>query len=76
MSTSEDDPPATAADRLRATQERIISLGKSACERRSLLQGRETHLVLVDTLPVILNQLAEALSPHHPRRTATQGSTA
>jgi signal transduction histidine kinase len=37
--------------------------------------AREPHLILINTLPVILEQLAEALSPHHPRRTATEGSS-
>lgn len=32
-------------------------------------------MVLINTLPAILDHLAEALSPEHPRRVATQNST-
>lgn len=35
----------------------------------------ESHPILIDTLPALLRHLAEALSPKHPRRTATEGST-
>jgi len=31
--------------------------------------------ILIDTLPVFLEQLAQALSPKHPRADATQSST-
>ena len=37
--------------------------------------GRESRPILINTLPAVLDQLAEALSPEHPRRTALQGST-
>ena len=35
----------------------------------------EAHPILIDTFPAILHQIAEALSPVHPRRTATEGSS-
>jgi signal transduction histidine kinase len=37
--------------------------------------GREPRPILINTLPAVLDQLAEALAADHPRRTATQGST-
>jgi signal transduction histidine kinase len=37
--------------------------------------SRESHPVLIDTLPAFLDHLVEALSPEHPRWLATEGST-
>jgi signal transduction histidine kinase len=65
----------TAADRLRANKERILSLWENRLRKTVAAAGREPSLVLINTLPAVLDQLAEALSPEHPRRTATDGST-
>lgn len=66
---------AHAGDRLRANKERVVSLWTVRLRDEIPAAGREAHLILVDTLPAILDQLAEALTPDHPRRVATQGST-
>jgi signal transduction histidine kinase len=64
-----------AAERLRANKERILSLWEERLRKNVAAAGREASLILINTLPAVLDQLAEALSPKHPRRTATDGST-
>jgi signal transduction histidine kinase len=66
----------TAADRLLANKERILSVWEERLRKTVAAAGREPSLILINTLPALLDQLAEALSPEHPRRTATDGSTA
>jgi signal transduction histidine kinase len=67
--------PSTARDRLLANTERILTLWEERLREAVVAARRELHPILVDTLPAVLDQLAEALSQDHPRRTATQGST-
>jgi len=62
-------------DRLLAQKERIISDWVSRVRAEVPAAGRESHPVLVDTLPAVLDQLAEAFTPRGPRRLATDGST-
>jgi signal transduction histidine kinase len=64
-----------AADRLLANKERILSLWEERLRKTVAAADREPSLILINTLPAVLDQLAEALSPEHPRRTATEGST-
>ncbi len=64
-----------AADRLLAANERVLSVWEERVRKEVRAAGREPHAILINTLPAILRQLAEALSPGHPRRTATDGST-
>ena len=64
-----------AADRLLASKERILTVWEERLRTNVSAARHEPSLVLIDTLPALLDQLAEALSPHHPRRTATAGST-
>src|SRR4051812_2613897 len=64
-----------AADRLLANKERILSLWEERLRKNVVAAGPEPSLILINTLPAVLDQLAEALSPEHPRRTATEGST-
>jgi len=66
---------ATARDRLLANTERILALWEQRVRQEVAAAQREPHPILIDTLPAVLHQLAEALSRDHPRRTATQGST-
>jgi signal transduction histidine kinase len=65
-----------AARRLLANKDRVMALWEARLRQEVPAAAQESHLILVNTLPVLLDQLAEALSPHHPRGTATQGSTA
>ncbi len=64
-----------AADRLRANKGRILSLWEERLRQTVAAAGRQPSLILINTLPAVLDQLAEALFPDHPRRTATDGST-
>ena len=65
----------TAADRLVASRERILTLWEQRLRQEVAAARREPSLILINTLPALLDQLAEALSPDHPRATATAGST-
>jgi signal transduction histidine kinase len=58
-----------------AQKERILGMWEERLRREVAAAGREPGPILINTLPAVLDQLAEALSPEHPRRTATQGST-
>jgi len=64
-----------AGARILANKERILSLWEERVRREIAAAAGESHPVLIDTLPALLRQVAEALSPAHPRRTATEGST-
>jgi signal transduction histidine kinase len=61
--------------RLLASKERILSLWEQRVRQEVPAAAGESHPNLIDTLPALLRQLAEALSSNHPRRTATDGST-
>lgn len=61
--------------RLLANQERILTLWEQRLRQEVPAAAGESHPILIDTLPTLLRQLAEALSPRLPRRTATEGST-
>ena len=74
-SKSPPDRSASAADRLLANKEHVLSLWEERLRKTVTAAGREPSLILINTLPAVLDQLAEALSPEHPRRTATDGST-
>jgi signal transduction histidine kinase len=64
-----------AGDRLLAHKERILALWEARLRKEVPAAAQQPHLILIDTLPAVLDHLAEALSPRHPRRTATDGST-
>jgi signal transduction histidine kinase len=64
-----------AGDRLRASKERVISTWEARVRNEIPVAKREARLILIDTLPAVLEQLIEAFSPDHARLTATQGST-
>jgi signal transduction histidine kinase len=74
-SEKKPDDGLSAADRLRAKKERVLSLWEERLRKTVAAAGREPSLILINTLPAVLDQLAEALSPEHPRRTASDGST-
>lgn len=67
--------PATAAQRLLANKERVLAVWEERLRNEVAAAGREPHMILINTLPAVLDQLADALAPDHPRRTATEGST-
>lgn len=61
--------------RLLANKERILSLWEERVRSSVPAAKTEPHPILIDTLPALLRQIAQALSPAHPRRTATEGSS-
>lgn len=65
----------SARDRLVASRERILSLWEQRVRNELAVARREPQPILIDTLPALLDQLADALSGDHSRRTATHGST-
>src|SRR3982751_3688522 len=64
-----------AGDRLLASRDRILALWEQRVRKEIATAATEEHPILIDTFPAILRQIAEALSPEHPRRTATEGSS-
>ena len=63
-----------AADRLVANKERILSRWEERLRKNVAAAGRESSSILIDTLPAVLDHLAQALSPLHPRSIATAGA--
>lgn len=61
--------------RLLANVERIIAHWEARIRQEIPAAADESHPLLVDTLPALLRQMAEAMTPQHPRRTATEGSS-
>jgi signal transduction histidine kinase len=66
---------AHASDRLLANKERILSLWEERLRETVAAAGRHSSSILINTLPAVLDQLAQALSPVDSRGTATEGST-
>lgn len=64
----------SGASRLLANAERILTLWEAGVRQRVPAAATESHPVLIDTLPALLQQIAEALSENHPRRDATEGN--
>src|SRR3954463_13240241 len=64
-----------AADGLMARREHVLALWEKRVRKEIPAAAAEDHPIIIDTLPAVLRQLAEALSPEHPRRTATEGSS-
>src|SRR4051812_1425851 len=58
-----------------AARERVLALWEERVRREIPAARGADHPILIDTLPAVLRQLAEALSALHPRRTATEGSS-
>lgn len=64
-----------ASARLLANQDRILRVWEERIRQQVAAAQKTSRPVLINTLPALLRQLAEALAPLHPRRTATEGST-
>src|SRR3954467_5770610 len=58
-----------------ANRERVLALWEERVRKEIPAAATEDHPIIIDTLPAVLRQLAEALSSEHPRRTATEGSS-
>ncbi len=68
-------PRASAAERLLAGKERVMLLWEQRLREQVPAAATERHPILIDTLPALLDNLAEALSSQHPRGTAVEGTT-
>src|SRR4051812_41158453 len=66
---------AQASDRLLAARERIMALWEQRIRAEIPAAAEEEHPILIDTLPAVLHQLAQALSPRPPRAEAPEGSS-
>ena len=65
----------SASTRLYENKDRIISLWETALRQEVAAAELQPQPILINTLPALLDQIAEALSSTHPRRVATEGST-
>jgi len=65
----------SASDRILATRDRVLALWEARVRKEIPTAAKAEHAILIDTFPAVLRQIAEALSPKHPRRTATEGSS-
>lgn len=66
-------PP--AAERLLASQQLVLDRWVEQVRQHIGAANDEARPVLIDTFPAFITHLAEALDPHHPRTTATKGTT-
>jgi signal transduction histidine kinase len=64
-----------AGDRILATRDRVLALWEERVRKEIPNAAQEERAIIIDTFPAVLRQIAEALSPKHPRRIATEGST-
>jgi len=70
-----DTSESRAADRLLACTEKILELWEERVREEIPAAADERQPILINTLPAILRHLAEALSPRHPRASATSGNS-
>jgi len=68
-------PPGTIAARLMANRQRIISEWLTRMRKASRFAEREEDPIIVDTLPALLENLAQTLDRQYPRDVATEGTT-
>jgi signal transduction histidine kinase len=64
-----------AATRLLAQKEQLLNRWVERVRQEIPAARNERHPILVDTIPLFLQHMAEALSDNHPRGLATEGST-
>jgi signal transduction histidine kinase len=64
-----------ASERLIASKERVLTQWLQRLRAEVPAAAAEKHPILIDTLPALLDHLAEALAPDHPRHSATDGTT-
>jgi signal transduction histidine kinase len=63
------------AERLLASKAGILELWERRLRELVPAAATERHPILINTLPVLLDNLAQALSRQHPRHSATEGTT-
>jgi len=64
-----------ASERLLAAKPRILELWEQRMREVVPAAATERRPILINTLPVLLDHLAQALSWQHPRHSATEGTT-
>lgn len=64
-----------AAERLLAQREQLLNRWVERVRQEIPAARTERHPILVDTIPLFLQFMAEALSENHPRGLATEGTT-
>lgn len=69
------DGRSSAADRLLAGKAQILAEWERRLRQEVAAASGERHPILIDTLPALLDHLAQALSSQHPRASATDGTT-
>jgi signal transduction histidine kinase len=70
-----DPPPGTAAARLMDQRKHVISTWADRVRQSIGAAQNERLPIVVDTLPALIENLAEALAPNYPRELATEGTT-
>lgn len=80
MSEGESQDPAAprtagASERLRASKERVLALWEQRLRAEVPAAAQERHPILINTLPVLLDSLAGALSPEQSRSSGAEGTT-
>ncbi|HUP57471.1 MAG TPA: sensor histidine kinase [Bdellovibrionota bacterium] len=76
MSEPASRSPGPVSERLRRNKEPILELWEERVRREIFAARHESHPILIDTLPLLLDQLSEALDSDHPRSIAPDGATA
>jgi signal transduction histidine kinase len=69
-------PQPSAAERITRDKERILALWEDRVRREIFAARRESHPIIIDTIPLLLDDLAEALGDPHRRNLANEGATA
>lgn len=64
-----------AAHQLLAQKDRLLRLWVERVRQAIPAAAGESHPILIDTMPMYLRFLAEALAHDHPRRSASEGTT-
>jgi signal transduction histidine kinase len=68
--------PLGTSHRLERDKETVLSLWLQRVRENIQAARRESHPILIDTLPLLLDQFIEALTPGSTRSVASEGSTA
>lgn len=69
-------PPLSGnAARMLALRESVFALWEQRVRERILQASTVKHPILIDTLPVFYDNIAQSISPHYPRTSAVDGTT-
>src|SRR5689334_5401845 len=65
-----------ASHRLKQNKERVLRLWEERVRKEIPAAAEEPQAIIIDTIPVLIDQLIEALDFENPRKTVSEGSTA